>query len=117
MKIVDDDHVLNSLKSKFFRITPKGNTTYSKALRLFAFYRHLCEFGYDETKRVTSKSSFYDQINFLVEAGLSLGYLQNLEPNKTVSNVVPFLRLVNVDFSAQRPVDYVEPVSRFSQVA
>lgn len=117
MKVIDDDHVLDALKDKFYTMTPKGNISYGKALRLFTFYRHLCEFGYSETKRVTPRNTLWRHMEDLVEAGLSRGYLQGLEPNKTVSNVIPFIRLVPVDFGAQRPDNWIEPVSRFSQVA
>lgn len=117
MKIVDDDHVLSALKAHFFTVTPKGNISHAKALRLFTFYRHLCEFGYEESKRVIPRKTLWRHMEDLVTAGLSRAYLQNLEPSTTVSNVVPLLNLVSVDFSAQRPAGYVEPVSRFSLVA
>lgn len=113
MKIVDDDHILESLKANYFTQTPKGNISHAKALRLFTFYRHLCEFGYSETQRVTPQKTLWRHIKDLKAIGLSDSYLQNIEPDRQVSNVVPVLRLVDMDFSNQRPDWYVEPVSRF----
>ncbi len=113
MKIVDDDHILEALKANYFTQTPKGNISHAKALRLFTFYRHLCEFGYVESQRVIPRATLYRHIQDLKAIGLSESYLQNIEPNKQASNVVPVLRLVDMDFSNQRPDWYVEPVSRF----
>lgn len=113
MKIVDDDHILEALKANYFTQTPKGNISHAKALRLFTFYRHLCEFGYTETQRVTPQPTMWRHIKDLKAIGLSESYLQNIEPNKQASNVVPVLRLVDMDFSNQRPDWYIEPKSRF----
>ncbi|MEN9430352.1 MAG: hypothetical protein RJA86_1211 [Pseudomonadota bacterium] len=113
MKIVDDDHILEALKANYFTMTPKGNVSHAKALRLFTFYRHLCEFGYSETQRVTPRKTLWRHIQDLKAIGLSDSYLQNIEPDRQVSNVIPVLRLVDVDFSNQRPDWYVEPVSLF----
>lgn len=113
MKIVDDDHILEALKANYFTQTPKGNISHAKALRLFTFYRHLCEFGYTETQRVIPRNTLWRHIQDLKAIGLSDSYLQNIEPDRQASNVVPVLRLVDLDFSNQRPDWYVEPLSRF----
>ncbi|ENV8008867.1 phage/plasmid replication protein, II/X family, partial [Salmonella enterica] len=47
-------------------------------------------------------------VSDLCEAGLSKAALQKLHGERA-NNVVPLLRFVQVDFSAQRPDWYVEP--------
>ncbi|WP_240441066.1 phage/plasmid replication protein, II/X family, partial [Pseudomonas aeruginosa] len=48
-------------------------------------------------------------IKEICEAGLSKAALQKLHEADRANNVVPLLRFVQVDFSAQRPDWYVEP--------
>ncbi|EPQ2252711.1 phage/plasmid replication protein, II/X family, partial [Pseudomonas aeruginosa] len=51
----------------------------------------------------------YNHVNDICECGLSKAALQKLKQADQVNNVVPLLRFVQVDFSAQRPDWYVEP--------
>lgn len=108
MNIYDDEKILELLKSKYHSITPKGNITYSKAQRVFGFYRRLVNEGYDEVFKTFNRASFYRGINELVSAGLSKSQLQNLQAEK-LNNVIPLVQLIQVDFSQQYPDWYVEP--------
>ncbi|MBF0633003.1 MAG: hypothetical protein HQL89_18745 [Magnetococcales bacterium] len=47
--------------------------------------------------------------------GLSIAQLQNFTGEQ--SNVIPFVRMLNVDFSAQVPANYTEPLSLRRQLA
>lgn len=115
MNVYDDSAILEKLKQEYFTITPKGNTSYSKALRLFGFYRRLTNEGYQSVKDTLAPRSFYNNLNELLSAGLSKAQLQNLHGDKA-NNVIPLLRIINVDFSRQTPDWYIEPVSRFDNV-
>lgn len=115
MNVYDDSAILAKLKETFFTVTPKGNISYSKALRLFGFYRRLTNEGYQAVKDTLPARSFYNNLNELLSAGLSKAQLQNLHGDKA-NNVIPLLRVINVDFSRQTPDWYVEPVSRFDNV-
>lgn len=112
MKCLDDDSVLEKLKSVYFKQTPKGNISYTKAFNLFDAYCALREHGTEFLKVRYSKTRYHALISDLMAAGFSKAYLQNLH-GENKNNVVPLLRFVNVDFSAQRPDWYVEPVSSF----
>ncbi|MGE6185024.1 phage/plasmid replication protein, II/X family [Aeromonas media] len=89
---------------------PDGSTTekwsYARADRLMLFYRSLATDGWDKTKRLTASSTFYDAVNCLMTIGLTKAQLQNLKKRQTLK----LLHLIKVDFSAQRPANYVEPV-------
>lgn len=115
MNVYDDSAILEKLKQEYFTITPKGNTSYSKALRLFGFYRRLTNEGYQTVKDTLAPQTFRDNLNNLMAAGLSKAQLQNLHGEKA-NNVIPLLRVINVDFSRQTPDWYIEPVSRFDNV-
>jgi len=112
MNIHDDDQILDSLKAKFFTVTPKGNISYSKANRLFGFYRRLTNEGYDTVYRSMARQTFHDQIKCLIEIGLSKAQMQNLVSGG--NNVVPLLQVINIDFANQRPDWYQEPVSQLA---
>lgn len=115
MNIYDDEKILELLKSAYHSTTPKGNITYSKAQRIFGFYRRLVNEGYDEVFKTISSSTFYDNLNLLIAAGLSKAQLQNLQAEKN-NNVIPLVQLIQVDFSQQYPDWYIEPVNPYDNV-
>lgn len=115
MNIYDDEKILELLKSAYHSTTPKGNITYSKAQRIFGFYRRLVNEGYDEVFKTMPRRTFYDNINLLIAAGISKAQLQNLQSDKK-NNVIPLVQLIQVDFSKQYPDWYVEPASPYSNV-
>ncbi|MBF4337493.1 phage/plasmid replication protein, II/X family [Vibrio anguillarum] len=109
MNIFNDDEVHNKLKSIYMRTTPKGNVTFSKADRIFRFYRSLISDGYESVKQSYSATrSFYNHLNELLAAGFSKTQIQNLQ-GQGKDNVIPLLQVINVDFDNQRPDWYVEP--------
>ncbi|EGR9572881.1 DNA replication protein [Salmonella enterica subsp. enterica serovar Grumpensis] len=115
MNIYDDEKIFDLLKSAYYSTTPKGNITYSKAQRIFGFYRRLVNEGYDEVFKTIPRKSFYRNINELIAAGISKAQLQNLQVDKK-NNVIPLVQLITVDFSKQYPDWYVEPVSPYNNV-
>ncbi|EJI0483647.1 DNA replication protein [Salmonella enterica] len=115
MNIYDDEKILELLKLIYYSTTPKGNISYSKAQRLFGFYRRLVNEGYDEVQKTIPKNSFYRNINELIAAGISKAQLQNLQADKS-NNVIPLIELIQVDFSKQYPDWYEEPVIQYDNV-
>jgi len=107
MNVFDDDEIENKLKIKFYKVSEKtGKTSYAKAERLFRFYRSFKNEGFDEVKRTTPESTFFLNMKHLCTV-VSKAHLQNLKG--IASNVVPMLRVINVDFSKQHPVNWQEP--------
>ncbi|MBF4438020.1 hypothetical protein ERJ77_26765, partial [Vibrio anguillarum] len=98
MNIFNDDEVHNKLKQIYFTTTPKGNITYSRADRVFRFYRSLISDGYESVKQSYSATrSFYNHLNELLAAGFSKTQIQNLQ-GQGKDNVIPLLQVINVDF-------------------
>jgi II/X family phage/plasmid replication protein len=113
MNIFNDEQILNKLKIEFSTTTKNGNTSYSKAERLFRFYRSFKNEGFEEVKRTTPEKTFYRNMKELTTV-VSRAHLQNLKG--IASNVVPMLRVINVDFSKQHPTNFVEPEHLCDQV-
>lgn len=113
MNIFDDEEIHNKLKQTYFRTTPKGNVTYAKADKIFRFYRSLVSDGYHAVyQSFTSRQTFSRHLNDLLAIGFSKAQLQNLQGNGR-DNVIPLLQVIEIDFSQQRPSDYVEPTAGY----
>lgn len=108
MKIITDEAVKKELLARFTTYTDLGKPRESLPLAAFRTYRQIRDYGYDETLRSGSRATFYRHISMISECGLSRATLQKLNDSQQ-SNVVPLLRFVTVDFSAQRPDWYSEP--------
>lgn len=113
MNIYDDEKVKVKLNDLYASVTRTGNISYAKADRVFRFYRALVAEGYDAVRdSYSSRMSFWRLEQDLLLAGFSKVQLQQLYGSKD-SNVIPLIRIVNVDFGKQHPDFYQEPVSRF----
>lgn len=113
MKVYSDENIENALKSEYQTFTKSGKVSYSKALRVFDFFRSIKERGFDEVKRTTAPRTFYDRLT-LLSAVVPRAYLQNI---KTIaSNVVPLIKVINVDFEKQHPAQWVEPTPMMEQL-
>ena len=114
MNIYDDKRIRTLLNDSYFTITRTGKISYSKANRIYAFYRSLLNDGYQFVKNSMNRMSFYRYENDLLSIGLSKMQLQNLQQQK--NNVIPLCRVINIDFSHQRPDWYVEPTSFYDDM-
>ena len=106
MTIYRDSEILEQLMKVHYNVTPKGNISYSKAKALHKFYLDMQQYGWDKLKETISKPTFYRKVSDLMEV-VPKAQLQNL--HGSASNVLPIIRMVNVDFSNQLPTGYVEP--------
>lgn len=113
VNIYNDDEVRDLLRAEFLAYTPNGKITYAKADRLFRFIRALKNEGWDEVKHTTSESTFYRNIQ-TISSVIPKSFLINLQTS-AASNVVPLVRLINVDFNNQLPLGWVEPQSLAKQ--
>jgi len=116
MRTYSDTEIHENLKEHFVKTTyfrdkkthvMMEKYNYSKADRLFRFFRMVKHEGWDEVKSTTPERTFYDNIKLLTEV-VPKAYLQNLQA--TASNVVPLIRFVNVDFENQHPKNWQEPM-------
>ncbi|MBJ8445667.1 phage/plasmid replication protein, II/X family [Acinetobacter bereziniae] len=113
MKLTDDDSVLKAIKSSQVVLTSKGKVSATRVRNLEAAYVLIRDKGFEEFKTRYGKSQFHNVISQLCECGFSKAFLQNLHDTKS-SNVIPFMKLVEIDFSQQLPEWYEPPVSQFN---
>ncbi|MCF4615535.1 phage/plasmid replication protein, II/X family [Acinetobacter baumannii] len=113
MKLTDDTSVLEAIERSEVVMTKSGKVSQTKVRNLFAMFCLIREKGFDEIKNNYGKSQLYNLISQLCECGFSKAYLQNLHDEKA-SNIIPFVKLVEIDFNQQLPDWYEEPVSQFN---
>lgn len=105
MRTYSDTEIHENLR-EHFKTETKSGFSYSKADRLFRFFRMVKHEGWEEVKATTPEKTFYRNIKELTSV-VPKAYLQNLQA--TASNVIPLVRFVNVDFDKQHPAGWVEP--------
>lgn len=116
MKLTDNDSVYKAIESSDVVINAKGKVSLAKVRNLHAFHALIKESGYEYVKKQYSKSRFHQLCSDLQLCGFSKAYLQNLHDEKS-KNIIPFVKLVEIDFSKQLPDWYEEPVSQFQNLA
>jgi len=114
MKCTDPDSVFNHLCSVYAKRTALGRVSLTKARNLFSFYTNLEAHGFEVLKTRYSDTRFYANMADLIAAGYSKAFLQNLHI-ESKNNVIPFIKLVEINFENQVPPDFKEPVSTFNQ--
>lgn len=115
MRFSSDDEVLELLRSKLWTVTAKGRKSFTKADNAFKFYNLIEKLGWVAVKEIYSNSTFYDNVKNLVDCGISRSHLQNLNQSGG-GKIIPFTRLVEINFNEQLPADYQMPVSKFIEV-
>jgi II/X family phage/plasmid replication protein len=113
VNIYDDDAVLKKLKCEYFTETQKG-FSYNKAKRLFRFFRSLKSEGYENVLDSMPRATFFRSMSELT-AVIAKSALQNLTAKNT-DNVIPLIRVINVDFAEQLPKNWVEPKPMYLQL-
>lgn len=117
MRFNDDRDVLDRLILMYQTVTKKGNLSNARANHLYGFYQDLKRDNLDSLKARYGKN-YYGKFKDLMAVGFSKAQLQNLKAQQDdPNNVIPLMRFVKVDFNAQRPDWYQEPVSYFARAA
>lgn len=113
MKLTDDSSVLEAIENSPVVLTKSGKVSQTKVRNLFAMFCLIREKGLEELKNSYGKSQFYNLYGQLTECGFSKAYLQNLHDEKA-KNIIPFVKLIEIDFNQQLPDWYEEPSSQFN---
>lgn len=112
MKITDDSSVYRAIETSEIVLTKSGKVSPTKVRNLFAMFCLIREKGVEDVKTKYGKSQFHNLLAQLCECGFSKAYLQNLHTEKA-NNIIPFVKLVEIDFNQQLPDWYEEPISQF----
>lgn len=114
MKATDSDSIYKNLCNVYGTLTPKGRFSVTKARNLFNFYSSLELYGFEVMKKRYGERQYYQNMADLIAAGYSKAFLQNLHI-ETKNNIIPFLKLVEINFEAQVPPNFIEPISTFNR--
>jgi len=113
VKNVDDTNIRLQIDAKHIRIKENGKVCKKRANAVFETYRKIKYEGYAACVKEDNQT-FFRNVKFLHEAGISKAFLKSLDPNKPDENVISFPQIIKIDFSQQRPDWYVEPVAHFN---
>lgn len=113
MKNVDDSHVKLKIEAKFTRVKDNGRVCKRLANAVWNTYCDIKREGYDTLSRIHNQT-FFRNVKHLEEAGLSRAFLKSLDPHKPESNVIAMVQIIKIDFRAQRPEWYVEPMAGYT---
>lgn len=116
MRTNDLDSIFNRIRFVHQGLTRYGNVSYTKANGICDFYLALQREPIENLKQRYGKH-FYTKFRDLLACGVGTpAELKNLKAvADDPTNLIPIFKLVEVDFSQQRPDWYQEPVSYFSQ--
>ncbi|ELY5698990.1 phage/plasmid replication protein, II/X family [Acinetobacter baumannii] len=116
VKLINDESVLEAISNSPIVVTNSGKVSQTRIRNIYATYCLIREHGLEKLAEMLPKPTFYRHLSELCECGFSKAFLQNLHDNKA-KNVIPFMKLVEIDFSQQLPEWYEPPVSQFKSVA
>ena len=119
MTFKTDHEIEQFLKDKLKTYTKTGKVSYAKANHAIDFYNRLKRVGFAGLLKAAhegdyDESTFYRKLKMLTDCGISRSHLQNLHAER--SNVVPFVKLVEIKFDEQAPKDFVPPVSQYQHL-
>ncbi|MDC5474061.1 phage/plasmid replication protein, II/X family [Acinetobacter baumannii] len=116
VKLFNDESVLEAISNSPVVVTNSGKVSQTCIRNIYSTYCLVCEHGLEKLAEMLPKPTFYRHLSELCDCGFSKAFLQNLHDNKA-KNVIPFMKLVEIDFSQQLPEWYEPPVSQFKSVA
>ncbi|EPJ3411266.1 TPA: DNA replication protein [Acinetobacter baumannii] len=116
VKLINDESVLEAISNSPVVVTNSGKVSQTRIRNIYATFCLIREHGLEKLAEMLPKPTFYRHLSELCECGFSKAFLQNLHDNKA-KNVIPFMKLVEIDFSQQLPEWYEPPVSQFKSVA
>lgn len=112
MRLTDDESVYKAIESSPVVLNAKGKVSNTRVRNIFAMFLLVREKGIDELKKQYGKSQFHNLLKQLEAVGFSHAFLQNLHTKKA-QNIIPFVKLIEIDFNQQLPDWYLPPVSQF----
>ncbi|MCZ2954480.1 phage/plasmid replication protein, II/X family [Acinetobacter baumannii] len=116
VKLINDESVLEAISNSPVVVTNSGKVSQTRIRNIYSTYCLVREHGLEKLAEMLPKPTFYRHLSELCECGFSKAFLQNLHDNKA-KNVIPCMKLVEIDFSQQLPEWYEPPVSQFKSVA
>lgn len=109
MKVIDDDVVLEALRSKFSKTSPKtGLVSTAFPDSVFRTYRNIRRDGWSNVKELMARNTFSVHVMRICDCGVSRAALQNMNGVDDSSEFLDFSEFTKVDFDSQFP-DWYKP--------
>lgn len=112
MKVINDDDIKQQLRARFSKTGKTGKVSTVLPDSVFRTYRDIRRDGWLITSESMSRMTFHRHVKMLIECGLSRAALQNMNGLDDGSQIIPFVRFIQVDFAAQFPDGYVQPAPK-----
>lgn len=112
MDVRNHQEVFKTICQNFETVTPSGRVSLTKARNVFNFYCGLELLGCEMMKSKYSEAQYFRYMSDLISCGFSKAFLQNLGSGNN-SNVIPFVRMIEMKFDEQLPDWFIEPISTF----
>ncbi|SPL72041.1 phage/plasmid replication protein, II/X family [Acinetobacter stercoris] len=109
MKLTDDKSVLEAISKSEVVMTKSGKVSQTRIRNIYATYCLIREKVLNRLNKITGNHNF---ISWLVMSCVLVAF-QNLHDEKS-RNIIPFVKLVEIDFNQQLPDWYQEPLSQFN---
>lgn len=113
MKNVDDEAIKLKIDSQFLTVRKDGRVCRRKANAIFRTYRQIKSEGYERMLQ-DSKATLLRNVKYMEQCGISRAFLKSLDPHKPNENVIPLVKVIEVDFSRQRPGWFEEPQAGYA---
>lgn len=112
MPLVDDDLIKTQIFAALNTIDNSGKINQRLSRAVWNTFLNIKAHGFKFMQKQDS-STFYRHVSLLTsKCGLSKAFLKTYKGNASSPTVVPLVNVINVDFTQQRPADWVEPVPR-----
>lgn len=114
MKNVNDSEIKLKIDSVHIKVKDNGKICRRRANAIFNTYKDIKREGYRTLSAIDNKT-FFRNVNFLLECGISKAFLKSLDPHKPFENVISLVEVIRIDFDNQRPDWYEEPKAGYTQ--
>lgn len=112
MKVINDDDIKQQLRARFSKTGKTGKVSTTAPDAAFRTYRDIRRDGWLIARGSMVTRTFDRHVKMLTECGLSRAALQNMDGLDDGSQIIPFVRFIQVDFAAQFPAGYVQPAPK-----
>ncbi len=112
MKVINDDDIQTQLRARFSKTGKTGKVSTAAPDAAFRTYRDIRRDGWLIARSSMVTRTFDHHVKMLTDCGLSRAALQNMNGLDDGSQIIPFVRFIQVDFAAQFPEGYVQPAPK-----
>lgn len=107
MSSLDETEICKRIDNKFTTYSESGRVNYRKARAVRSFFFEVQSRGLKAVQDSMAPRTYYDNLKALKSVGLSESAIRSL--NSDNKNVIPLVRVINVDFEKQYPDNYTTP--------